>query len=165
MLQNNMLTLTIMLETDLREIGKNYNRLNSAPTPIITAKQNEFSFIIDGNTIDWIVGDTIEYNSTVNPHLRYLRRNINGVEHKMDLGCTKMTFRYLNITDPTTELTPPVDQANFSYIGPVDVTVQLESPYKLLQKDSLSYTRDTTLYEIYWRQIRSVARSTLVQTQ
>ena len=29
MLQTNMLTLTVMLETDLRDIGKNYTRTNS----------------------------------------------------------------------------------------------------------------------------------------
>ena len=100
MLQTNMLTITLMLETDLRDIGKYYTRTNTAPTPIRTAKQNEFSFIVNGNTIDWIVGDTIEYNSKINPHLRYLRRNVNGVEHKMDLGLTKMVFKYWYITDP-----------------------------------------------------------------
>ncbi len=165
MLQTNMLTLTLMLETDLRDIGKYYTRTNTAPTPLITAKQNEFSFIVNGNTIDWIVGDTIEYNSKINPHLRYLRRNVNGVEHKMDLGLTKMVFKYWYITDATTALPSTVPVDSFSLVGPVDVSIQLESPYRLRQNDSLSYTQDTTQYEIYWRQIRSIARSTLVQSQ
>jgi hypothetical protein len=165
MLQTNMLTLTLMLESDLRDIGKYYTRTNSAPTPIVTATQKEFSFIVNGKTIDWVVGDTIEYNSIINPHLRYLYRNVNGVVHRMDLGVTKMTFTYWYITDATTTLPSTVPQTSFSLIGPVDVSIQLESPYRLRQKDSLSYTMDTTQYEIYWRQIRSVARSTLVQSQ
>jgi len=165
MLQTNMLTLTLMLETDLRDIGKGYNRINSDPTPIRIATPKEFSFMINGNTIDWIVGDTIEYNSQVNPHLRYIRRNVNGVEHKIDVGLTKMSFKYWNIASATDTLCSTVSQDSFSLIGPVDVTIQLESPYKLMQKVGLSYTQDTTLYEIYWRQIRSVARSTLIQSQ
>jgi hypothetical protein len=165
MLQTNMLTLTLMLETDLRDIGKSYTRTNTDPTPIRTATPKEFSFMIGTDLIDWIVGDTIEYNSQVNPHLRYIRRNVNGVEHKMDVGLTKMTFKYWNLGSATDTLRSTVSQDSFSLIGPVDVTIQLESPYKLMQQVGLSYMQDTTLYEIYWRQIRSVARSTLVQSQ
>jgi hypothetical protein len=161
MLQTNMLTLTVMLETDLRDIGQNYTRTNDNPTPIRTATGNEFSFVIGPNLIDWIVGDPSEVNSTQNPNIRYVRRNINGVQHIINLGVTKMIFKYWNITSATDSLTTPVSQTNFSFIGPVDVSIQLESQYKMKQQ----YMSDTSEYEIYWRQIRSVARSTLTQMQ
>ena len=78
-LQNNMLALTVTLESDLKNIGKNYTRTNADPTPIRTAKSNELSFMVGTNLIDWIVGDPSEVTSTQNPNLRYIRRNVNGV--------------------------------------------------------------------------------------
>ena len=161
MLQSNMLTLTLMLETDLRDIGKNYTRNNTDPTPIRTAVSNEFSFMIGPNLIDWKIGDPSELVSTPNPNDRYVYRNVNGVNFKMNLGVTNMKFKYWKIDSPTDSLTTPVAQTNFSLIGPVDVTIQLESPFKRTQQ----YMNDTSEYEMYWRQIRSVARSTLVQNQ
>jgi hypothetical protein len=161
MLQTNMLTLTLMLETDLRDIGKNYPRTVANPTPIRTATPNQFSFMIGTDQIDWVVGLPSELLSTPNPYDRYVRRNVNSVDHIMNLGVTRMTFKYWNVSSPTDSLTTPVDQTNFSLIGPVDVSIQLESPYKRAQQ----YMNDTTQYEMYWRQIRSVARSTLFQLQ
>jgi len=161
MLQTNMLTLTLMLETDLRDIGKNYTRTVANPTPIRTATFNEFSFYVGPNLIDWQVGYPAELSSTQNPNDRYVRRNVNGTEFKMNLGVTNMTFKYWNITSPTDSMTTPVAQTNYSLIGPVDVSIQLESPFKRAQQ----YMNDTSQYEMYWRQIRSVARSTLVQLQ
>lgn len=161
MLQTNMLTLTLMLETDLRDIGKNYTRTNSDPTPIRTAATNELSFMIGPDLIDWKVGDPSELTATPNPLDRYVRRNVNGVEHILNLGVTNMTFKYWKIDSPTDSLPAPVAQTDYSVIGPVDVSIQIESQYKRTQQ----YMNDTSEYEMYWRQIRSVARSTMIQSQ
>jgi hypothetical protein len=161
MLQTNMLTLTLMLETDLRDIGKNYTRTNTNPTPIITATSTEFSFWDGANSIDWIVGDPSELSSTPNPNDRYVYRNVNGATFRMNLGVTNMKFKYWIIDSPTDSMPTPIDPTNFSRIGPVDVTIQIESQYKTTQQ----YMNDTSTYEMYWRQIRSVARYTLVQSQ
>ena len=75
-------------------------------------------------------------------------------EHIMNLGTTNMVFKYWNIASATDSLTTPVAQDNYSIIGPVDVSIQLESAYKMKQQ----YMMDTSEYEMYWRQIRSVAR-------
>ena len=161
MLQTNMLNLTVMLETDLRDIGKGYIRTIPDPTPLKIAATNQFSFMIGTDRIDWIVGDPSEIPETPNPNDRYVYRNVNGVIHKINLGVTKMTFKYWNISSPTDSLTSPVAQTNLTLIGPVDVSIQLESQYKMTQQ----YMMDTSQYEMYWRQIRSVARSTLFQLQ
>jgi len=161
MLQTNMLTLTLMLETDLRDMGKNVPRSDAQPTAIVTAATNELSFYIGPDLIDWKVGDPSEIPSTPNPLDRYVRRNINGIEHILNLGVTNMTFKYWRIDSPTDSIPAPVAQSNFSLIGPVDVSIQIESQYKRPQQ----YMNDTSTYEMYWRQIRSIARSTLVQSQ
>ena len=161
MLQTSMLNLTVMLETDLRNIGKNYTRTNADPTPLRIAASNEISFMIGPNLIDWKVGDPSEIPETPNPNDRYVYRNVNGVTNRINLGVTKMTFKYWNVASSTDSLTTPVAQTNLTLIGPVDVSIQLESPYKMTQQ----YMMDTTQYEMYWRQIRSVARSTLFQMQ
>ena len=161
MLQTNMLTLTLMLENDLRDIGRNYTRTNTDPTPIRTATNSELSFMIVPNLIDWIVGNPSEMSSTPNPNDRYVYRNVNGTTFKMNLGVTNMRFKYWKIDSPTDSLPAPIDPTNFALIGPVDVTIQIESQYKKTQQ----YMNDTSTYEMYWRQIRSIARSTLVQSQ
>jgi hypothetical protein len=130
-----------------------------SPTPIVTATSNEFSFWKGNQLIDWKVGLPSELISTQNPDDRYVYRNINGVENKMNLGVTRMTFTYWNIADPTIQVYPPIAKASFGNIGPIDVTIVLQSPYKRRQE----YMNDTSQYEMYWRQIRSVARTTLVQ--
>jgi hypothetical protein len=151
----------MMLETDLRDIGKGYTRTNADPTPLRIATSNELSFMIGPDLIDWRVGDPSELSGTTNPNDRYVYRNVNGVSNRINLGVTKMTFKYWNIASPTDSLTTPVAQTNLTLIGPVDVSIQLESPYKMVQQ----YMMDTSQYVMYWRQIRSVARSTLFQLQ
>jgi hypothetical protein len=163
MLQTNMLTLTVMLEDDLKHVGAWYAPTVNDPTAVRTAAANQFSFIrdSDGKRIDWIVGDSTEMASTPNPHDRYVYRNVNGAVSRMNLGVTRMTFTYWRIDDPTLQVTGPypLAKASFGNIGPIDVSIVLESPYKRKQQ----YMMDTTEYEMYWRQIRSVARTTLVQ--
>jgi hypothetical protein len=163
MLQTNMLTLTTLLEDDLKHVGAWYAPIITDPTAIRVAAANEFSFIrdSDGKLIDWRVGDSTEVNSPTNPHLRYVYRNVNGVQNRFNLGVTKMTFTYWYIVDPTVVVPGglPIAKASFGNIGPIDISIVLESPYKRTQQ----YMMDTSEYEMYWRQIRSVARTTLVQ--
>jgi hypothetical protein len=164
MLQTNMTTLTVMLENDLKQLGSYYTPTVTNPTAIVSAKSDEFSFWKGSELIAWKVGPPSELNSpspgwTPNPYDCYLYRNVNGVVRRMNLGVTRMTFTYWNIADPTIVVTPPVPVSGFGNIGPIDVTIVLQSPYKMTQQ----YMNDTSQYEMYWRQIRSVARTTLVQ--
>jgi hypothetical protein len=160
MLQSNMLTLTVMLEDDLKHVGSWYAPTVADPTAIRIATSNEFSFFRNGVLVDWRVGDPSEIPETSNPNDRYIyRTENNGVPNKLNLGATSMSFVYWNISDPTIQEYSPVPHSRYGNIGPIDISIQLESPYKRTQQ----YTNDTSQYEMYWRQIRSVARSTLVQ--
>jgi hypothetical protein len=161
MLQTNMLTLTVMLEDDLKHIGSWYTPTVLHPTPLRVVAADEFSFMRGADLIDWKVGNPSEIPETPNPNDRYVYRSVNGVPTKMNFGVTTMTFTYWYIIDPTIQAPGPypLAETSFGNIGPVDVSIVLESPYKRAQQ----YMMDSTEYEMYWRQIRSVARTTLVQ--
>ncbi|MGD0589847.1 MAG: hypothetical protein ABSA44_03475 [Bacteroidota bacterium] len=159
LLQSNMITLTVMLEDDLKHIGQNYTPTVANPTAIMTADSLEFSFYRNGDLIDYVVGAPLGIGQY--PNSRYVYRNVNGTQNLMNLGVIHMTFTYWDIADPTIKRYPPVPQANFGNIGPIDISIQMESPYK--RKPDYSNAADTSEYEMYWRQIRSIARTTLVQ--
>jgi hypothetical protein len=159
LLQRNMIVLTVILEQDLKSVGLNVP-LN-VPA-VLVADTKEFRFMKGADVIDYIVGDSTELASTDNPRDRYLYRNVNGVVNRMNLGVTNLAFIYWRIDDPTIQLATPV--AVTGNIGPIDVSITLESPYKLAQADNLSYMQDNSQYIMFWRQIRSIARRTQVQT-
>jgi hypothetical protein len=163
-LQKNMIALTVMLEDDLKHVGSNWFPPPGGGSPIILADTDRFSFQVgnlatsSNDRIDYIVGPTSELASTSNPNDRYLYRNVNGIVNRMNLGLTTLRFRYWFIGDPTSPLATPVNPTG--NIGPVDVMIRLESPYRMKQE----YMDDTTQYEMLWRQMRSVARTTQVQS-
>jgi hypothetical protein len=159
MLQSNMLTLTLMLEDDLKHIGAYYTQTVADPTAIRVANSNEFSFYRNGDLIDYVVGTPLGTGQY--PNSRYVYRNVNGTQNMMNLGVINMTFTYWDISDPTIKRSVPVAHANFGNIGPIDISIQMESPYK--RKPDYSNPADTSEYEMYWRQIRSIARTSLVQ--
>ena len=82
----------------------------------------------------------------------------------MNLGVTLFNFQYWNVADPTTQLSTPINSTTVpnpcGNIGPVSVTIRLESAYKM----KLQYTDDTTSqYQMVWRQLRSISRNNSVQ--
>jgi hypothetical protein len=164
MLQRNMLTLTVMLEQDLKRVGLNNGDMNGG---ILVADSNRFCFMTDldvndGNPTDVVeyrTGPVAELNTTPNPNDRYLYRSVNGVVSKMNLGLTQFSILYYDIVDPTNKLTFPI--VNLGNIGPVDISIKLESPYKMVKQE---YMNDTSQYEMLWRQIRTVSRNTVLQT-
>ncbi len=169
MLQRNMATLTVMLEQDLKRVGLNSNATLTATPPIQVAKADTFQFLTDlsGSTtpgavaadiVRWWVGNPSEIPETANPNDCYVYRAVNGVATKMNLGVTQFSFRYYDIMDPTNTLAFPI--ANLGNIGPIDVTLKLESPYQAKQ----DYMMDTSNYVMLWRQIRSISRNSILQT-
>jgi hypothetical protein len=161
LLQRNMVVLTVMIEEDLRHVG-----VGAAGTSggILIADTTQFRFRADLPPTDGVV-NIVEYKlgalvpNSPNPKLRYLSRIIDGTETKMNLGVTEFKFRYWNIADPTWLEATPVPAARFGSIGPVEVSIKLESPYKMKQ----DYMQDTSQFEMLWRQIRSISRNNTVQ--
>jgi hypothetical protein len=161
MLQRNMMTITVMIEEDLKRVGLNNGNQNGG---IITATSNRFCFRTDlSNTgatdvVEYFTGPTSELSATQNPWDFYLYRRVNGDTVKMNLGLTEFRFQYFNIVDPTR--VEPFPITSFGNIGPIDIMIRLMSPFAVNQE----YMNDASQYEMFWRQIRTVSRNTRLQT-
>lgn len=167
LLQRNMMGLTVMIEDDLKRVGLNNGNQNGG---ILTATSNRFRFQTDlqnvgaTDVVEYFTGPTSELSSTQNPRDFYLYRRVNDDTVRMNFGLTKFEFQYYNIADPTLALLFPITA--FGNIGPIDITIKLESPFAVYKESAIQqdYMNDTTQYEMFWRQIRTVSRNTRLQT-
>jgi hypothetical protein len=139
----------------------------SRVSPIIIADSEDFCFqgdltndgIID--QVEYFVGPASELPETPNPKDRYLTRIENGASIKMNLGVTKFIFKYYNISDPTAELKPlPVTGTARGNIGPIEIQIELGSPFILKQE----YASDSSQYQMLWKQMRMISRNSTLQT-
>ena len=177
LLQRNMVVLTVMLEQDLNHVGA----LSGDPYGgIARADTNDLQFYGDvtndgvPDSVEWRVGLPSELTATQNVRDCYVYRRVNGVTTKMNLGVTQFRFRYWKVIDPTDSVVPlPIvhpTAATYSAtgvstgnIGPIEVSIMLESPYRL--KQEFVMVGDTTEYQMVWRQLRSVSRNNSIQFQ
>jgi hypothetical protein len=165
-LQRNMVVLTTMLEQDLRHVGANTNATVTRVSPIITADSERFCFsgdltndgIID--QVEYFIGLTSELPETPNPNDRYITRIENGASVRMNLGVTKLKFKYYNISDPTAQLPFPITGTTLGNIGPIEIQIELGSPFILKQQ----YAMDTSQYQMLWKQMRMISRNSTLQT-
>jgi hypothetical protein len=167
LLQRNMVVLTVLLEDDLKHVGAGVNDVNGG---VQYADTNELRFrsFLPGNTtttpntVAWKY-ETTKPPNTPNPNIRYLSRTLDGVKTMMNLGVTEFTFHFWNVANPNTPVATPVSALTSpnpcGNIGPVSVSIRLESFYKMKQQ----YTNDTSQYDMVWRQIRSISRNNSVQ--
>jgi hypothetical protein len=177
LLQRNMVVLTVMLEQDINHVGV---QSGDPYGGIAYADSNDFQFYGDvtndgiPDSVEWRVGKPSELPETQNIRDCYVYRRVNGVTTKMNLGVTQFKFRYWKIIDPTDSVVPlPIvhpTAATYSAtgvstgnIGPIDVSIMLESPYRL--KQEYTQSNDTSDYQMVWRQLRSVSRNTSIQFQ
>jgi hypothetical protein len=162
LLQRNMVVLTVMLEDDLKHVGAGVYDQDGG---VILADTNDLKFRADLpptgsiDTIEWKLGAKVP--GSTNPNICYLSRIVNGKENKMNLGVTQFTFHYWRVDNPNTAVATPVTTAGdgTGNIGPVSVSIRLESPYKMKQQ----YMNDTSQYDMVWRQLRSISRNNSIQ--
>jgi hypothetical protein len=165
-LQRNMVVLTTMLEQDLRHVGANTNATVSLVPPIITADTGDFCFMGDltnnggVDQVEYKVGLPSELPETPNLNDCYLTRTENGNSVKMNLGVTKFKLKYYNISDPTLPLNTPVTGTALGNIGPIEIQIELQSPFIFKQE----YANDTSQYQMLWKQMRMVSRNSILQT-
>jgi hypothetical protein len=163
-LQRNMIVLTAMLEQDLRHVGVNTNATITQISPITKADSNDFAFtgdIENDGTLDqveYVVGPTTDLPETPNLRDRYVTRIVNGVRSRMNLGVTRLAFTYFSIDDPTTRFSFPIAATDFVNIGPIEVQIELMSPFIMKQE----YANDTSQYQMLWKQMRMVSRNSRI---
>jgi hypothetical protein len=166
LLQRNMVALTVMLEDDLKHVGAGvydqYGGISLADTSHLTFRE-----VFPGNTVP----TTVEWNleptappGLQNTRIRYISRTVGGVTTMMNFGVTQFLLRYYRVDAANTEIVPPVGGIvpnNTGNIGPISVTIRLESPYR--PKAEYLASTDTSSYLMVWRQIRSVSRNNQIQ--
>jgi hypothetical protein len=168
LLQRNMVVLTVLMEDDLRHVGSGVYDADGG-VELADTSDLRFRTFLPGNTsgvanrIEWRL-ETTGPPGITNPNIRYISRTVDGVQKLINLGVTRFNMQYWNVTDPTVLLTTPMVNTTIpnpcGNIGPISVTIQLESAYKM----KLNYTSDTTSqYEMVWRQLRSISRNNSVQ--
>jgi len=170
LLQRNMVALTVMLEDDLKHVGAGvydiYGGIQLADTSHLIFRE-KFAGQALPSTVEWQMQTTGPTN-VQNKRIRYLDRNVttNGVTttSRMNLGVTQFALQYWRVDVANTLI--PIPSGGFSSpttgnIGPISVTIQLESPYRP-PAEYLS-KKDTSEYLMVWRQIRSVSRNNQIQ--
>jgi hypothetical protein len=165
LLQRNMVVLTVMLEDDLKHVGSG---VNDAGGGVQLADTSDLIFraVLQAgaapSTVEWKLEPTKPPN-TPNPNIYYLSRTVNGVKTMMNIGVTQFRLGYWSVYDANIPLATPIAFAPnpnpCGNIGPVSVTIRLESSYKMKQ----SYNIDTSQYDMVWRQLRSISRNNSIQ--
>jgi len=166
LLQRNMVVLTVMLEDDLKHVGAgvydDYGGVQNADTADLL-----FRAVLPGSTairtVEWRLETTGP--PADNPNIRYLDRIVDGVTQRMNLGVTQFAFQYWSVYDANTPLPVPMNSATVpnpcGNIGPISVSIRLESPYKEI--GNYMDSTDVSLYDMVWRQIRSISRNNTIQ--
>jgi hypothetical protein len=161
-LQQNMVNIVDIIETDFRKIGWSANPDTTAnqTLSIIKAESTGLKFRTDINkdgsldSLYWYAGPPSEMASTTNPNDRYLYRKINQqAPFRMNVGCTKFWFKYFNAIGDSVTLAQVA--ATPSLIYSMELTINLETPDPYIQQ----YNPDPYAYEMVWRQLRLVSRN------
>jgi type II secretory pathway component PulJ len=163
--QQNLVTLTSILEFDFRKLGycKDPTKIPDPSKAILQADSNKIRFLTDLNndgtldSLSYYIGPTSEASATPNPndHLFYRVEN-NKTPGGVNLGVTKFDLRYFDAMKH--QLSFPI--ANRGLIQLMQITIQCET-YAPTMFTSLGGTMDklSAYQSAYWRQVRMVAKN------
>jgi hypothetical protein len=158
--QESMAEIVRNLEYDFRKIGFN------VPDPrasIVLADSTHIKFCADMDrdgiidTVEWYAGPAL--TTLPNPNVRVLYRNTTDVHGTWSgggaagLGVTQFHLRYYS--DKNIEI-PPLSVSQYSQIWVIEVTLRVESPYRV--QDAVN--PDNSQYaSAFWRQARLSSRN------
>ena len=167
--QENLVELTSLLETDFRKIGYCANPANF-PDPtqsIILADSNRIKFVTDlptkanpygdgiMDTLYYYLGPTSELTSTPNPNDRYLYRAVNSqAVHGANLGVTTFSLIYYNALDSL--MTFPITTPGAIKTMQITIVVQDLAATSL---PAFVGSFEQQYSSAFWRQIRLVSRN------
>ena len=154
--QESMAELVRTLEYDFRKIGY------EVPDPkmsIAIADTSHLKFYANMDraggldSVEWFVGPPL--TTLPNPKVRVLYRRYNEEQAggAAGLGVTEFKMKYFNASG--TEIAP-LDAAHYSQIWVIEVSLKVESPYKV--QDAVN-TDVSDYAAAYWRQTRLASRN------
>jgi hypothetical protein len=156
-LQQNLVTIAQIMESDFRKIGysKDWESWRANPLydkPIIEADSSSLKFYADINNdgvmdvIHYYLGPVSELASTPNPRDRFLYRVVNSeAPVGVNLGVTEFFMTYFDALG--TPLTLPIIEP--SLISSMEINIKVENVQAYDEKYSSAF----------WRQIRLAARN------
>lgn len=153
-LQQNLVTIALILENDFRKIGfcEDWNKLPDPSKAIISADLSSLKFLTDTNTdgeldsIRYYLGPTSELSNTPNPRDRMLYRVVNDeVPGGSNLGITQFYMVYYDALGDTI----PLPITFTGEIASIEINISVENV--------AAY--DTSYSTAYWKQMRMVARN------
>ncbi|MFI5237307.1 MAG: hypothetical protein ACHQLA_05165 [Ignavibacteriales bacterium] len=153
-LQQNLATVSQILEEDFRKIGycADWNKFPDPSKAVVYADSSTIRYLtdIDGDTdmdsVRYYLGPTSQLASTPNPRDRLLYRVVNNEPAlSSNMGVTQFRLVYFDALGDT--IPPPITTPGL--ITSVEINVSVESVAAYDQKYSSAF----------WRQIRLVARN------
>jgi type II secretory pathway component PulJ len=165
LVQQNLVTLTSMLEYDFRKLGycKDPTKIPDVSKAILQADSNKIRFLTDLDSdgvidsLSYYIGPASEASATPNPNDRLFYRVENNKTPKgVNLGVTVFDIRYFDATKA--KLSFPI--TNRGLIVTMQITIQCET-YAPTAFRSLGGTMDknAAYQSAYWRQVRLAAKN------
>jgi hypothetical protein len=161
--QESMAEIVRNVEYDFRKIGFN---VSDPRTSIVLADSTHIRFIADMDrdgvidTVEWYVGPPLA--TLPNPNVRVLYRSL--TDHSgawsgggaAGLGVTQFHLNYFTATDLLHPMTFPISPSLYSTIWVIEVTLRVESPYKV--QDAVN-TENSQFVSAFWRKARVSSRN------
>ena len=153
-IQQNIATVVSILEHDFRKIGycANWTKIPNPAKSIIYADSNKIKYLTDVDrngivdTMSYYIGPASELIYTANPRDRFLYRVVNNeTPVKVNLGVTQFQLVYYNFNKNI--IPSPVAVPGEIYTIQISVAVEDVEAY------------DQKYSQVFWRQIRLVARN------
>lgn len=168
LVQENLVTLTQMMEYDFRKIGfcLEPHRIPDPTKAVLVADSTRFEFISDvdmgsgpdGNvdTVRYYLGPASELAGTPNPKDRLLYRVVNGeTPRRVNLGVTDFKLRYF---DRLNNIIPhPITGALLQTIQSVQVTLSVENVMATQVVETAPINKQYS--EAFWQQRRLSSRN------
>ncbi len=171
--QENLVEITNLLETDFRRIGycQDASKISNPSLAILYADSIKIKYLTDlptgdvgttgwlgdGNldSVTYYVGPTSEASSTPNPNDRFLYRvENNSTPQGVNLGVTTFHLKYFDALRDSIS-SPVADPRTIQYM---QITIEVQNYAKV---GGLVNTAafDTLYQSAYWRQVRIVAKN------
>lgn len=154
--QQSMSDIVQDLESDFRKIGYSVADPRRSIAIADTGHVKFYSDLYRTGTVDsveWFIGPPL--TTLPNPNIRVLYRKFNDEDAlgAAGLGVTQFYLRYFNAQGDTIH---PLDASRYSQIWTIEISLRVESPYKV--QDAVN-TDQTGFAAAFWRQTRLSSRN------
>lgn len=162
LVQEMLITTAQYVEGEFRNMGFGVPELARV---VLQADSTKIAFLIDLDrdggfldTIRYSLGAISDLSGTMNPNDRYLYRSVNGGTRTPIGAVTQFRLHYLATNGEN--LTAPVDFDRLSEIRQVEITLEVQNPYAMLDNTTTGAEQNSGLFSSsYWQQTRLASQN------